>query len=71
MPASVALVAAAVPPMQLHAVTLLELMVEVLEELIECRHRLVGQIREGERIGFVGHVSEPRRRGGERSRSAC
>ena len=43
----------------------LEAVVEVLEELIEGDHGLVGHVGEDERIGFVGHVSEPRQRGAE------
>ncbi len=67
MAASVAFIQPAVPAIQLGAVTLLELMIEVLEELIEGRRSLVGQIREDERIGVVGHVSEPLPHGAERS----
>ena len=72
MTASVAFIQPAVPAIQLGAVTLLELMMEVLEELIEGGRSLVGQFREDERIGVgIGHVSEPPQLGAERSTSAC
>lgn len=70
MAASVALIQPAVPAIELHAVALLELMVEVPKELIECRRGLVGQLREDERIGVVDHVSESPQLDAERSKSA-
>jgi len=42
MTASVAFIQPAVPAIQLNAVSLLELVIEVIKELIECRRGLVG-----------------------------
>jgi len=68
---SLAFIDPAVPAIELDSVTLLELVIEVLKELIDRRRGLVGQFREDERIGLVGHVSELPRPDAERSRSAC
>jgi hypothetical protein len=38
--------------------------VERLEELVDRNHSVVGHVGEHERIGVVGHVSEPRRGAG-------
>ncbi len=38
----------------------LEAVVEGLEELIDGGHRLARHVGEDERLGVVGHVSEPR-----------
>ena len=60
----------AVIAIQLDAVTLLEAVVEVFEELIEGGRGLVVKLGEDERFGLVAHVSEPRWDGVEESRSA-
>ena len=44
---------------QLDAVTLLEAVVEVLDELIEGSGSLVRKLGEDERIRLVAHVNEP------------
>jgi hypothetical protein len=54
MAASLAFIEPAVPSIWLHPVALLELIVGVLEELVECRRGFVGQFREDERIELTG-----------------
>jgi hypothetical protein len=71
MVASLAFIEPSVPAIQLYAVTLLELVVEVLEELVEGRRGLVGQLGEDERIGLVGHVSGAPQHAAERPTLAC
>jgi hypothetical protein len=65
-----ALIERAVVAVQLDSIALLEAVVEVLEEVIEGRRRLVGKLGEDERIGLIAHVSEPPQRGAEQSRPA-
>ncbi len=55
---------------QLDAVTLLEAVVEVFEELIEGGRSLVVKLGEEERLRLVAHVSEPPRHDAERLKSA-
>jgi hypothetical protein len=50
-----------VPAGNLNKVMVLAADVERLEELVDYNHSLSGPAREHERIGVVGHVSEPRR----------
>lgn len=54
-----ALIERAVVAVQLDSITLLEDIVEVLEEVIEGSRGLVGKLGEDERIGLVAHISEP------------
>ena len=58
-----ALIERTVVAVQLDSVTLLEAVVQVLEEVIEGRRRLVGKLGEDERIRLVAHLSEPLQRG--------
>jgi hypothetical protein len=58
-----------VATMHLSEVMILEAVVERLEELVDGDHRLVGHVGEDERIGVVGHVSEPRRGAGFESQA--
>ena len=60
----------AVIAIQLDAVTLLEAVVEVFEELIEGGRSLVVKLGEEERLRLVAHVSEPPRLDAERLKSA-
>ncbi len=48
----------AVMAIQLDSVTLLEAVVEVFEELIECGRGLFVKLGEDKRFRFVAHVSE-------------
>ncbi len=60
----------AVIAIQLDAVTLLEAVVEVFEELIEGGRGLVVKLGEDERCGLVAHLSVPPQHDAERSRWA-
>ena len=71
IPASCAFVEGSVPSIQLNSVTLLELVIEVLEELVEGRRGLVRELGEEEWFEWVGHVSEPLQRGAAPRTPAC
>ncbi len=58
------LIERAVVAVQLDSVTLLEAIVEVLEEVVERRRGFVRQLGEDERIRLVGHYRAPAARRG-------
>ena len=59
-----ALIERTVVAVQLDSITLLEAVVEVLKEVVECRGGLIGQLREDVRIGLVVHHRAPAARRG-------
>ena len=55
-----ALIECVIPAVHLGEVMVLEVIVERLKELIDGSDGLVGHVGEEERIGVLGHLSEPR-----------
>ena len=62
--ASLAFIERVIPAVHLCEVMVLEAVVERLEELVDGNHSLIGHVGEDERIGVLGHLSEPRRGAG-------